>query len=102
MFKRGPDDERFDSGDLEELDADRADPELETPDEGAPPRIRCPKCAWVPRKDSEWSCTCLHHWNTFDTAGRCPACGVQWEDTMCLACHRWSKHLAWYVDREPG
>lgn len=77
-------------------------PETPTVTRRAPPRergarIRCPKCAWRPRPSSRWQCRCLHVWNTFDTAGLCPACGFQWEDTACLACHRWSKHRDWYV-----
>lgn len=60
------------------------------------PRIRCPLCKWQPRKSSRWACDCGHAWNTFDTAGLCPGCGKQWLDTICLACHGWSKHRDWY------
>ena len=74
--------------------------ELADVDEGES-RIRCPKCRWEPRQDSLWSCTCWHTWNTFDTAGLCPGCGKQWEDTVCLSCHRWSKHRDWYSRDEP-
>ena len=63
-----------------------------------PPRIRCPKCRWQPRKESRWMCGegCRHSWNTFDTHGVCPACHFRWENTKCHACHQWSKHDDWY------
>jgi hypothetical protein len=64
-------------------------------------RIRCPKCAWRPRKDSRWLCSkCGCAWNTFDTRGRCPDCSYQWRWTVCLSCHEWSLHEAWYQGGE--
>lgn len=62
------------------------------------PRIRCPRCAWQPRRRDRWICVpeCGTSWNTFDTRGRCPGCGRQWLETACLACGRWSPHLDWY------
>ncbi|MEO1437869.1 MAG: hypothetical protein AAFV80_20175 [Bacteroidota bacterium] len=49
-----------------------------------------------------WSCSCGHRWHTFDTAGKCPSCGLQWEYTDCLmihgGCPSTSKHLDWYRD----
>lgn len=78
---------------------------IPTPDTGEPPddsssdaRIRCPRCAWEPTRHDRWMCSCLHVWNTFDTRGRCPACGKQWTETQCLRCQAWSAHLDWYVD----
>lgn len=68
--------------------------------EPAGPRIRCPRCGWTPRKNDRWMCMCKHVWNTFDTGGVCPACLYQWMITMCLACHRWSAHSAWYTHEE--
>lgn len=65
-------------------------------------KIRCPKCAWMPRKSDQWSCACGHAWNTFDTRGICPACDAAWRDTQCLRCHAWSPHEAWYVDGDRG
>ena len=61
-------------------------------------RIRCPKCRWRPRREDRWACEpdCAHVWNTFDTGGVCPKCGLAWEWTMCLACQRWSRHSEWY------
>ncbi len=62
-------------------------------------KIRCPLCQWVPGKSDRWLCDpgCYHHWNTFDTAGLCPSCGKQWDQTACLHCHRWSRHEQWYA-----
>jgi hypothetical protein len=59
--------------------------------------IRCPKCDFQPSDDISWSCKCSHAWNTFRTAGKCPACGFQWEETMCPHCGEMSDHRAWYV-----
>lgn len=61
--------------------------------------IYCPKCEWHPQQSSRWWCGqggCGCSWNTFDTGGVCPDCGKAWEETVCLACHRWSAHRAWY------
>ena len=66
------------------------------------PRIRCPKCAWEPRRDDTWACACLHEWNTFETGGVCPACQRRWLDTQCPRCDTWSPHLAWYVEESGG
>ena len=46
---------------------DRELEEDKKPGESEPPRIRCPLCGWMPRKDDLWSCHCGHLWNTFDT-----------------------------------
>jgi hypothetical protein len=64
-------------------------------------KIECPKCAWEPKADSLWSCSCGHAWNTFDTGGQCPSCKIVWEHTQCLSpweggCEQWSLHLDWY------
>jgi hypothetical protein len=71
------------------------------------PRIRCPKCRWQPERASTWVCwsgpgpeppfaSCGTAWHTFDTGGRCPGCGHQWQWTTCLSCGEWSPHLDWY------
>ncbi len=65
-------------------------------------KIRCPKCAWEPSKESRWYCAgtpdaCGHCWNTFDTRGVCPGCDKRWTETACLHCHAWSLHEDWYV-----
>ena len=63
-------------------------------------RIRCPKCDWEPDGQPYWLCTCGHHWDTFNTGGRCPACGKVWEHTQFVleagGCTKWSPHLDWY------
>lgn len=59
-------------------------------------KICCPKCDWEPDASSEWTCTCEHIWNTFDTGGICPKCKTRWKDTECLSCHKWSPHIDWY------
>ena len=67
--------------------------------------IRCPKCGWRPSKDSKWCCgtrDCVAPWNTFDSHGKCPHCGRQWSDTICLSCHRWSPHDEWYETPPQG
>jgi len=61
------------------------------------PKIRCPRCAWEPRSEDRWECSCGFIWNTFDTRGLCPACDHQWEETQCLRCREWSLHEDWYV-----
>lgn len=68
------------------------------------PRIRCPKCRWVPCKDSRWCCLpeCGMIWNTFDTAGKCPRCSKQWVVTQCLACHKRALHVDWYESGSTG
>ena len=88
---------------------DRGDFELsrQTTTKPARPRIRCPHCAWQPRRSSSWTCMpvgypeyyqrgCGHSWNTFDTRGLCPGCSHQWLHTSCLSCNRWALHEAWY------
>jgi hypothetical protein len=62
------------------------------------PRVRCPACKWEPKRDDQWTCECLHAWNTFDTGGVCPSCQRQWMETQCPQCHVWSRHADWYDD----
>ena len=62
-------------------------------------KIACPKCGYEPKKHDLWICHCHHVWNTFDTAGKCPKCGKQWEDTQCTSCKKWSPHIKWYGDK---
>jgi hypothetical protein len=59
--------------------------------------IRCPKCRFRPYVDLVWNCKCKHVWNTFQTAGLCPACRFQWEVTGCPHCGEMSEHKAWYA-----
>ncbi len=65
-------------------------------------KIFCPKCQWVPSPSSRWICRCGCVWNTFETAGVCPQCGKNWEDTQCLSCHAWSPHVDWYHETIPA
>jgi hypothetical protein len=67
------------------------------------PRIRCPKCSWMPTAESRWYCSfpCLCCWNTFATRGKCPLCGKQWLTTACLSCGEHSDHEAWYEKVAP-
>jgi hypothetical protein len=77
----------------------RGTPDVREADENRPGgnRIRCPRCAWEPRREDRWMCTCLHVWNTFDTRGVCPGCGQEWRETQCLRCKAWSRHHDWYA-----
>lgn len=75
---------------------DAGEPESSPEEPDAPRGIRCPRCAYRPSRQDRWQCSCFHRWNTFDTAGRCPACGLQWRETACPACSQWSLHLDWY------
>ena len=61
-------------------------------------RIRCPRCGWEPARHDRWFCDpgCHCRWNTFDTAGICPGCTKEWDQTACLSCHQWSPHADWY------
>lgn len=63
-------------------------------------KIECPCCGWEPDGGAHWMCTCGWVWNTFDTAGRCPNCGKQWERTACIpymgGCHAMPLHVDWY------
>ena len=59
--------------------------------------VRCPKCQWQPTREHQWACKCGHHWNTFLTRARCPACQYQWEVTQCLRCGESSPHGEWYT-----
>lgn len=76
-------------------------------------KIRCPKCGWQPNRESRWVCApcgapewyehgCFHSWNTFETRGRCPGCGHQWQWTACHACGQWSRHEEWYIQEPPS
>lgn len=58
--------------------------------------IHCPKCRFQPTDDVRWICKCGHVWNTFWTAGKCPACHFQWEETGCPRCGEMSEHRTWY------
>jgi hypothetical protein len=63
-------------------------------------KILCPKCDWEPDGGPHWECTCGHHWNVFDTGGKCPSCSKIWIETQCPSniggCNAWSPHIDWY------
>jgi hypothetical protein len=59
-------------------------------------KITCPKCGWEPNGYHYWKCACGQTWNTFETKGKCPNCGKQWQDTHCPGCGDPSKHETWY------
>ncbi|MDB4923510.1 DUF4272 domain-containing protein [Mucilaginibacter sp.] len=63
-------------------------------------KTECPKCEWEPDGYAHWGCTCGHSWNTFDTKAKCPACGIQWQDTHCPGCGQSSKHELWYTSQD--
>ncbi len=65
-------------------------------------RIRCPHCAWEPRKSDLWACHCGCQWHTFDTGGKCPDCNWRWSQTQCQRCSQWAAHLAWYENEGGG
>lgn len=96
--KRGPSDDEPAGPGLPHIDVDESEDE----DTSSGGRIRCPECGWQPRKHDRWLCTCLHAWNTFETAGLCPSCGKQWSETQCLRCGLWSKHERWYGPEGEG
>jgi hypothetical protein len=59
-------------------------------------KISCPHCSWEPDGKKRWDCHCGFIWNTFDTFGKCPACGFVHKYTECLFCSVFSKHIDWY------
>jgi hypothetical protein len=62
--------------------------------------IQCEYCEWKPDGGKHWTCTCRHTWNTFETKGKCPNCGIQWEETSCIGCKQSSLHKNWYKTEE--
>ncbi|MDW7692116.1 hypothetical protein R9C00_14755 [Flammeovirgaceae bacterium SG7u.111] len=61
-------------------------------------KIMCPKCTWEPDGGDYWQCHCMHVWNTFNTYGKCPACGHVHKTTQCPACSQLSPHADWYLE----
>jgi hypothetical protein len=59
-------------------------------------KISCPHCSWEPGSSDRWMCNCGHKWYTFDTFGKCPACGFIHKYTECMMCFVYSKHIDWY------
>ena len=57
---------------------------------------RCPVCGWVPFVIRAWKCKqCGQVWDSFETAGACPRCGHEHEETACLRCKRISPNRDW-------
>ncbi len=60
--------------------------------------ILCPVCSWKPDGGEYWECSCGNIWDTFQTYGKCPACGKVHLTTQCIACGQTSPHHEWYID----
>jgi hypothetical protein len=57
---------------------------------------RCPICGWVPFGLEVWKCKeCGFVWDSFSTAGICPRCRHEHEETACVRCRKISKNDAW-------
>ena len=55
----------------------------------APPRdgFACPNCKTLPPQGAFWVCgKCRKPFDTFETQGVCPNCGIQYAATSCLEC----------------
>jgi Zn-dependent protease len=47
----------------------------------------CPSCRTPPPTGALWTCNrCSMHFDTFETGGTCPKCGLLFPDTSCLNC----------------
>ena len=62
--------------------------------------IRCPRCAWRPRAEDRWSCTCGHAWNTFDTRGRVPGVLPPVDGNPVPPLPPLLPHEAWYAGEQ--
>lgn len=58
----------------------------------------------MPQLSDRWMCSppCGCVWTTFEACGVRTQCGRNWEDTQCLACHRWLRHAESYHEFVPG
>lgn len=60
------------------------------------PGLSCPSCETSPPLGLYWRCgNCRQSFDTFATAGLCPTCSRQFDQTVCLDCGRKSSLLAW-------
>ena len=58
--------------------------------------LRCPSCKASPPVGPYWGCAnCRQSFDTFETGGRCPHCGAQYDVTACLDCRRSSPQHEW-------
>ncbi len=65
--------------------------------------LRCPLCGWVPFALTAWKCKeCRFVWDSFSTAGLCPRCGHQHEETACVRCRRISPNGQWVNKDQSG
>ncbi len=56
----------------------------------------CPSCKAAPLVGALWKCArCQTAFDTFQTRASCPACGAQFDQTLCLDCRRLSPLSAW-------
>ena len=56
----------------------------------------CPSCRTRPPLGVHWKCThCDAAFDTFATQATCPACGAQFDTTMCLDCRRSGPMREW-------
>ena len=58
--------------------------------------LKCPNCKTAPPIGPFWGCAgCQQSFDTFETGGRCPHCGAQYDVTTCLDCRRSSSQQEW-------
>lgn len=58
--------------------------------------LRCPSCKVSPPIGPFWGCAnCRQSFDTFETGGRCPHCGAQYDVTACLDCRRSAPQQEW-------
>ncbi len=62
----------------------------------------CPACFAAPPKGLFWRCDeCGQYFDTFDSRGMCPACGMWYLQTRCIACGETHHVDRWHAYR-PG
>jgi Zn-dependent protease len=59
-------------------------------------QVKCPNCGANPPVGAYWKCTCGEGFDTFETMGTCPRCGVQHYVTACPDCRTASPLAGWY------
>lgn len=60
-------------------------------------RAECPRCGWVPLGTPLWDCAgCGAMLDTFETQGRCSACGRTDPQAQCPACGATSELVHWW------
>jgi Zn-dependent protease len=62
----------------------------------------CPACLEAPPKGPFWRCEeCGHYFDTFDSRGMCPSCGMWYLQTRCIHCGQ-SNHIDRWLAYRPG